>query len=162
MDIDAIFRVSAMLSDSKTVVLNLEHHIPSIGISVPGQKRSLRISGTVDYTALTTDPAKHGASFLSVYLIAFKLPVESFIRNSLIQYVKRQNPNGLFVTEAKQEGVPLAQHVAQAVAEMYASAKYLTYDSGFLPTLFTIMLSHIPPGRKFYAALSLMGMNGFS
>jgi len=70
----------------------------------------LRISGTVDYTALTTDPPKH----------------ESFIRNSLFQYVKRQNPNGLFVTEAKQEGVPLAQHVAQAVAEMYASAKYLS------------------------------------
>jgi hypothetical protein len=41
------------------------------------------------------------------------------------------------VTEAKQEGVPLAQHVAQAVAEMYVSAKYLMYDSGFLPTLFT-------------------------
>jgi hypothetical protein len=46
------------------------------------------------------------------------------------------------VTEAKQEGVPLAQHVAQAVAEMYASAKYLMYDSGFLPTLFANVESH--------------------
>lgn len=79
---------------------------------------------------------------------------------SFIQYVKRQNSNGLFVTEAKQEGVPLAQHVAQVVGEMYASAKYLTYDSGLLPSLFTS--SHILPGRKLYAALSPMGMNGFS
>ena len=127
------------------MVLNLEHHVPSIGISVPGQKRSLRISGTVDYTALTTDPPKHGASCLSVYLIALKLSVESFIRNSLFQFVKRQNPNGLFVTEAKQEGVPLAQHVAQAVAEMYASAKYLmyAYDSAcFLATLLANVESH--------------------
>ena len=66
--IDAIFfRVSAMLSG----VLNLEHRIPSIAISVPGQRSSLRISGTVDYTALmTADPPKHGASFLLVYLTA--------------------------------------------------------------------------------------------
>lgn len=62
-----------MLSGTKSMVLNLEHHIPSIGIFVLGQKRPLRISGTVDYTALTTDPPKHGASFLSVYLIALTL-----------------------------------------------------------------------------------------
>jgi len=110
--IDAIFfRVSAMLSNSgMRMVLNIEQHIPSVDISVPGETRSLKISGTVDYAALTSDPHKH----------------ESFIRTSQFQYVKRQNPNGLFVTEAKQKGVPLAQHVPQAVAEMYASAKYLT------------------------------------
>ena len=125
--IDAIFfRVSAMLSDNnKSMVLNIEQHIPSVGIPVPGQTRSLKICGTIDYAVLTTDPHKHGAFVLSVYVIALRLSVESFIQSSQFQYVKRQNPNGLFVTEAKQEGVLLAQHVPQAVAEMYASAKYL-------------------------------------
>ena len=33
--------------------------------------------------------------------------------------------NGLFVTEAKWEGVSLLEHVPQAVAEMFASAKHL-------------------------------------
>jgi hypothetical protein len=56
----------------KSMVLNFLHHIPSIGISVPSQKRSLRISGTVNYAAFTTDPPKHGVSFLSVYLIVLK------------------------------------------------------------------------------------------
>ncbi|KAI9573877.1 hypothetical protein HD554DRAFT_2310459 [Boletus coccyginus] len=108
--IDTIFfRVSAMLSGSKRMVLNLKEHIPSVGISVPGQTCPLKITGAVDYAALTMDIPKH----------------HSFIRNSLFQFVKRQDPNGLFVTEAKQEGVSLAQHVAHAVAEMYASAKYL-------------------------------------
>jgi len=65
----------------------------------------------------------------------YELPAESLIGNSQFQFIKRQSPNGLIVTEAKQEGVPLANHVAQAVGEMYASAKYLTYDSGFLLTL---------------------------
>lgn len=108
--IDTIFfRVSAMLSGSRSMVLNVKQHIPSVGISVPGQTRSMKINGTIDYAALTIDARKR----------------ESLIRNSLFQFVKRQNPNGLFVTEAKQHGVPLAQHIAQAVAGMYASAKYL-------------------------------------
>lgn len=43
--------------------------------------------------------------------------------------------NELFVTEAKQ-GVPLADHVPRAVAKVYASAKYLSYDTAQnLPTL---------------------------
>ena len=51
------------------MVLNVEHHIPLVGISVPGRSSSLRLNGTIGYTALTTDPVNHGASFLSVYLI---------------------------------------------------------------------------------------------
>ena len=39
-----------------------------------------------------------------------------------------------YLLEAKQEGIALAQHVAQAVAEIYASAKYLAYGSAYLPT----------------------------
>lgn len=134
--IDTIFfRVSAMLSGSKRMVLNLKEHIPSVGISVPGQTCPLKITGAVDYAALTMDIPKHRASSPSVQSIVLRLPVDSFIRNSLFQFVKRQDPNGLFVTEAKQEGVSLAQHVAQAVAEMYASAKYLAYNPLFLPML---------------------------
>ena len=44
--------------------------------------------------------------------------------------------------QAKQDGVPFVQHVAQAVAEMYASAKYLMYDSGSLPMLFINVEPH--------------------
>lgn len=149
-----------MLSDSKSMVLNIEQHIPSVSISVPGQTRSLKIGGTIDYAALTTDPHKHGASVLSVYVIALRLSVESFIEHSSFQYVKGQSPNGLIVTEAKQEGIPLAQHAPQAVAEMYASAKYLTYDSAFFPCL-SLILSHIRLGSGFSAGLSRVGMNGF-
>lgn len=96
----------------------------------------------VNYATLKTDLPKYGASFLSVYLIPLKLTVESFIRNSQSQ-CQAANSNGLFATEAKQRGVPFAQHVAQAVAEMYVSAKYLTHDSSLLPTLFTNVESHI-------------------
>ena len=142
------------------MVLNIEQHIPSVSISVPGQRRSLKIGGTIDYAALTTDPRKHGLSVRSVYPIALRLSVESFIQSSQFQYIKRQNPNGLFVTEAKQEGVPLAQHAPQAVAEMYASAKYLTYESVFCPRL-SLMLSYIRLGKVLSAVLSRMGMNGF-
>ena len=61
---------------------------------------------------------------------------------------------GLFVTEAKQEGVSLAQHVAQAVAEMYASAKYLMYDLGFLLMLFTNVEPHLTRKRNLRGALT--------
>ena len=65
--IDAIFfRVSAMLSGGgKGMVLNIEQHIPSVGISVSGQTRSLKIGGTVDYAAITTNPRNHGACVLA-------------------------------------------------------------------------------------------------
>ncbi|KAN0128028.1 hypothetical protein V8E53_013051 [Lactarius tabidus] len=108
--IDAIFfRASAMLSGNKCMVLNIEQQIPSVCTSVPGQTHSLNISGMIDYAAFITDPLHH----------------RSFIQTSYIQYVRQQNLNGLFVTQAKQEGVLLDRHVPQAVAEMYASAKYL-------------------------------------
>jgi hypothetical protein len=72
--IDAIFfRVSAMLSGSKTMVLNIGQHLPAVGISVPGQRLSLKILGTIDYAALTTEPSKHGASDLSVDVIERRL-----------------------------------------------------------------------------------------
>ncbi|KAJ3566898.1 hypothetical protein NP233_g6712 [Leucocoprinus birnbaumii] len=91
---------------------------PGVGYAVGSwqedeQTGSLTISGTVEYATLAIDPSKH----------------PSFIRNSRFQYIKRQDCNGSFVTEAKQgPGVPLAQHVAQAIAETYASAKYLSKD----------------------------------
>jgi hypothetical protein len=103
---------------------------------VLGQARSLKITGTVDYAALMADPYKRGVSPLFFSIHRTQTPVEPLIRNSLPQFVKRQNTNGLFVTEAKWEGVTLAQQVAHAVAEMYASAKYLKYDPVFLPILF--------------------------
>ncbi|KAJ2919592.1 hypothetical protein MD484_g805, partial [Candolleomyces efflorescens] len=110
--IDAIlFRVKAMLPNNKNMLLNVKQHIPSVGIPVPGQA-PFKLGGTmVDYAVLSTDSRKH----------------ESFIQTSQIQYVKHQNPNGLFITEAKHDsGVPLSQQVPQAVAELYTSAKYLT------------------------------------
>ncbi|KAG5640967.1 hypothetical protein DXG03_006479 [Asterophora parasitica] len=115
--IDTIFfRVSAMLAPKGQMVLNVEHHVPPARIPVvPGQTRpSVNIGGAIDYVALTTEPHKH----------------ELFLRNSLFQFVKHQNTwNGLFVTQAKQEGVPLVHQIAQAVAEMYASATYPKYES---------------------------------
>lgn len=50
--------------------LNVEQRIPSVGISVPGQVRSLQIGGTIDDAALATNHDDHGASVLSVYVIA--------------------------------------------------------------------------------------------
>ena len=44
-----------------------------------------------------------------------RLFTESLSRDSLFQFVKRQNPNGLFVTEANQEGITLSNHIPQAV-----------------------------------------------
>ncbi|KAF9784373.1 hypothetical protein BJ322DRAFT_844894 [Thelephora terrestris] len=108
--IDAIFfRVSAMVSGNKGMVLNLEQHVPAVGIPVPDKACSLNICGTIDYAALTTDPYEH----------------ESFIQTSHFQFIKHKNLNGLFVAEAKPGSSTLAQHVPRAVAEMYASAKYL-------------------------------------
>ena len=65
----------------------------------------------------------------------------------------QQNPNGLIVTEVKQEGVLLADHVPLAVAKMYASGKYMTYDSIFCPHL-PPMLSYICLGKGLSMALS--------
>ena len=88
--IDTIFFwVSAMLSDGKRMILNLEQHVPSVGISVPGQTHFLKITGTVDYVALTMGTPKHCVSSPSVQSIALRLPVDLFIRNSLFQFVKQ-------------------------------------------------------------------------
>ena len=149
-----------MQSGSKRMVLNIKQHIPSVGIYVPGQRCSLKIGGTINYTALTMDPHKHGASILSIYVIVLRLSIESFIQSSQFQYIKWQNPNRLFVIEVKQEGVPPAQHAPQAVAKMYASAKYLTYESVFCLCL-SLMLSHIHLGKGFSMVLSQIGMSGF-
>ncbi|TFK23769.1 hypothetical protein FA15DRAFT_743803, partial [Coprinopsis marcescibilis] len=106
--IDVIFfRVSAMLSYNQDMDLNVEQPIPSIGVTVPGQTH-LKIGGTIDYAIVATESRKY----------------ESFIQTSQFQYVKRQNPNPLFITKAKQEGVTLRNHIPQAVARMFASAKY--------------------------------------
>jgi hypothetical protein len=51
---------------------------------------------------------------------------ESFIKSSQFSFVKQLNPNGLFVTEAKQQKAELAKHIPQAMVEIYASAKYLS------------------------------------
>ena len=65
--IDTIFfRVSAMLSSGKRMVLSLEQHVPSIGVVVPGQTRPLKITGTIDYVALMMESHKHRVSSLSV------------------------------------------------------------------------------------------------
>ncbi|KAF8310724.1 uncharacterized protein EI90DRAFT_3295720 [Cantharellus anzutake] len=58
------------------------------------------------------------------------------------QYAKRQNSNGLFVTEAKQVGVPVVQHIPHAVAGMYACAKDSKFYPAFCPRL---SLMHIGP-----------------
>jgi len=141
------------------MVLNIEHHIPPLDISMAHQKRSSKISGMIDYAAFTTDPCKHGVCIHSVYMIVLRSSIESFIQSSLFQYVKYQNPNGFFVTEARQEGVPLVEYVPQAVSNMYAFAKYLKYDLVFCPHLLLI-LSHIHPGKGFSVVLSQMAMNG--
>jgi hypothetical protein len=150
--IDAIFfRVSAMVSGNKGMVLNLEQHVPSVAIPVPDQARSLNICGTIDYAALTTDPYEHGASVLSIYLIALRFSVESFIQTSHFQFIKHKNPNVLFVAVAKPGSGTLAHHVPQAVAEMYASAKYLKYDIVFCS--FLSLMNNIRLAKGFSAAL---------
>ena len=57
--------------------------------------------------------------------------VDSSIRSTQFQSVKQQNLNGFFVTEAKQQGLVLSNQVPQAVAALYASAKYLKYGIVF-------------------------------
>ncbi|KAF9643708.1 hypothetical protein BDM02DRAFT_1362680 [Thelephora ganbajun] len=103
------FRVSAMLSGGKSMVLNLGQNIPPVSVLVPGQAHSLRIAGRINYTALTMDLHEH----------------HLFITSSPFQFMKPKTLNGFFVAEAKRGGAPLTKHIAQVVAEMYASAKYL-------------------------------------
>ena len=42
------------------MVLSIKQHVPSVGIPEPGQIHSLKLGGTIDYAAFTTDPCKHG------------------------------------------------------------------------------------------------------
>jgi hypothetical protein len=62
-----------MLSGGKHMVLNVEQHIPSVGVTVPGQTRPLKITGTVDYAALMTDSREHRVSSLSVCFIVLSV-----------------------------------------------------------------------------------------
>ena len=50
---------------------------------------------------------------------------EQLIRSSHISHIKHYGPSGFFVTEAKR--LRLNNHVPQAVAEMFATAKYFEY-----------------------------------
>jgi len=51
----------------------LAQHVPPVGILVPGQTRSFKNTGTVDYAALATDPRKHCASPPPVLSITLRL-----------------------------------------------------------------------------------------
>ena len=60
--IDPIFfRASAILSDEKHLMLNVEQHFPSISVSVPGSTGPLdiKVNGMIDYAAFTTDKLNH-------------------------------------------------------------------------------------------------------
>lgn len=57
--------------------------------------------------------------------------VDSLIHSTQFQSVEQRNLNGFFVTEAKQQGLGIAGQVPQAVAALYASAKYLKYGLVF-------------------------------
>ena len=48
------------------MVLSIEQHVPPVGISEPGRIYSLKLSGTIDYAAFTTDPHKHGLSIFQL------------------------------------------------------------------------------------------------
>ena len=145
--IDAIlFRVSAILSGNKSLMLNTE--LP-IGISVPGQTHSLKFSGTINFAAFTTDAHSHdhGLSVLSIHLIVLRFSVASLLDRSGLTDLKLQNLKGSFiVTEAKQEEVVIYNHVPQAVAEIYASAKDLKCDLVFCSCL--LLMCHICLANK--------------
>jgi hypothetical protein len=105
------------------MVLGIEQDIPSVGISVPGQRYSSEISGTIDYVAFVTDPREHGVSVFPTHLIVLRFSVEPFLQTTELLDFQLYCPIGLFfVTEAKQL---LLDNVPQAVAKMYASAKYI-------------------------------------
>lgn len=150
-----LFRVSAILSGSnKSMMLNTKLHVPSIGISVPGQSHSLKFSGTIDFAAFITDALSHshGVSVLSIHLIALRFSVESLLERSEIRDVKLENLKGsFFVTEAKQEEVLLFDHVPQAVAEIYTSAKDLKCDLVFCSCL--SLMGHICLANKSFVVL---------
>lgn len=128
--IDTIFfRVSALLPDSKRLVLNIEQHIPSIGVSVPSLTGPLDINlnGMIDYAAFTMDVPEHRVYIFSVLLIVLIFSAEKFIQKSHGLHAEHYIPdlNGLFVAEAKTSN--LDKHVPQAVSEIFASAKYFKY-----------------------------------
>ena len=65
------------------MVLNLEHPVPVIGASLSGGKRSLKLSGTIDYTAFVVEQAKHRTSPPHIiYLAHVRLQVHSNLRLS--------------------------------------------------------------------------------
>ncbi|KAF6751296.1 hypothetical protein DFP72DRAFT_968735 [Ephemerocybe angulata] len=103
--IDATFaRVSAMLPTNQRMVLTIEQHIPPV--DMPGDTVPITLSGAIDYAVFTMESRKH----------------EWFLQASDFPYVKQQKAKGLFITKVKQA---LPEHVPQAVAKMYASARYL-------------------------------------
>ena len=77
-----LFWVSAMLSCKRRMALKVEHHFTSLVIPVLGQC-SIKITGTIDYAAFTTDEDQHGVSVFSIYLIQLCLDSHRIIHPRL-------------------------------------------------------------------------------
>ncbi|KAF8075258.1 hypothetical protein FPV67DRAFT_1476688 [Lyophyllum atratum] len=111
--IDSFFyRVCAMLPKDKRMVLNMEHHVPSTKVDLSSET-SRSLSGYIDYTAVVAEANASSAGLLdSPYLSVLKRYMQT-----------RSTSTGFFVLEAKFTNI--AQHVPQAICEMYACGKYL-------------------------------------
>jgi len=126
------FRASAMVPDSKRMILEMEFPVPSTMIL---QRTFTTISGRADYTAIVAQSEIAGESILlgvTRRLTPFLgqiLAAASTLRN-----LQKYDPSGFFVVEGKLGA--LADHVPQAVAEIYTCAKYLKYAVYLIFVLF--------------------------
>ena len=121
--IDAFFfRATAMLSPDKRMVLTMEYAVPSVNIG----PSNINISGLIDYAAIIANKknaSKSTVEFSQYPTSSFSLGI--FRQDPRLLTIKRNmgNSTGLFVVEAKLHEP--ANHIPQAVAELFACAKHL-------------------------------------
>ena len=114
-----------MLSGENRMMLNLEHPIPAVGISLSGDKRSMEPSGTIDYSAFVVERAKHRTSPPLHNPPGSHSLAGSLLQSSAFEVIRQKAPSGLFVAEAKLDRTPFTDHVPQVIAEMHGIAKFL-------------------------------------
>ncbi|KAH9002738.1 hypothetical protein EDB86DRAFT_206823 [Lactarius hatsudake] len=108
--VDAIFfRVLAMVSSEKKMILSLERRVPPTTLH-PSSTTTL--SGFVDYTAVIVDR---------------ELPEPNF-PDLTFEELKVRMPWGFFVAEAKKTD-ELEKHLPQVIGEMYACTKHLKINT---------------------------------
>ena len=107
------------------MVLNLEHPVPAVGLSLSGGRCSLKLSGTIDYSAFVVERAKHRISPTLHNVPSSCLLAGSLLRSSAFELIRQRAPSGVFVAEAKLDGTLLTEHVPQVIAKMHGTAKFL-------------------------------------